>query len=127
MKNCPHCKATQSKNQPPSGTHCWSLVYDCGYKETWCMYESEPSDIESNCPFQTYSGYTTIKEYAEKHDIELPKKDKTLLYSDLYVDIYNTISDRVLHEWTSSDGTEHMMWHYNEEELRDYLTIYSLK
>lgn len=124
MKNCPHCNALESKEQPQSGTHCWTEVYDCGYREIWCGGET-PEEVEANCPFQTYIGYTPIKEYAERHNIELPKKDKTLVYSDLFVDIYNNISDRILHTWDTleSDGEticNHMMWHYKDTELEEY-------
>jgi hypothetical protein len=136
-RKCPHCQATESKIQPASGFHCWPIVYDCGYRETWCAGSTKAEDVEANCPFQTYEGYTPIHIYAEAHSIELPKKDKTLNYSDLFVDVYTKLSDRILHKWESveSDGSicNHMMWHYKDTDLEeyfksdDYFKIISLK
>lgn len=128
MKNCPHCNLSESKDQPQCGTHCWTLVYDCGYSEVWCGGD-EASGVESNCPNQTYEGYTPIHDYVKKHEIEIPKIDNTYNYSDLYLDAYNTISDRILHTWetgTKNSKCKHMMWHYNDIELDKLFKLISI-
>jgi hypothetical protein len=123
---CPHCKAKKATIQPPAGTHCYTIYYECGYRAIHVSDEKDSVDIESKCPHQTYDGYLTIKQFAEANNIEMPKPTGLAL-SDLYVDIAKNCKDRITHHWisTNTDKSEckHMMHHYNINDLKSYFNV----
>jgi hypothetical protein len=120
---CPHCNATKSDEQPESGFHAWPVSYKCGFQITMWNGCGTDFEVELNCPNQKFEGYLSIRQFATEHDIELPKIDQTLNFSDLYVDIYKKCLDRKTHTWQSTSNeiiTKHAMHYYNVNDLTNY-------
>jgi hypothetical protein len=47
-EKCPNCGAEQCEEQPQSGTHCCSTVYDCGFQVVECI-GGTGCDVEKEC------------------------------------------------------------------------------
>ena len=49
--NCPVCDMDQSPTQPQSGTHAYSIVYQCGSQYTYIVGDDDYEDAMIPCPF----------------------------------------------------------------------------
>lgn len=124
MNKCPVCNSEKSKIQPASGTHCWTTNFQCGSVVVERSgFEAEGAELANNCPHQTYKNYITIKDYIEKHSLDTPSPG-SIEYSDMYVEIYNSIEDKITHKWKSVDANGEVInraiHHYNAKELKIY-------